>query len=424
MPKKTLNLPLSDSAIRKHAVDLNVSTLNDPRHPVRFRYRNDRSRGSWHVVRFVEGKTRWRKAANWPDVPAKTFLEQLPAVHARLLGDPAATASVGCCRDVVQVLTWFYARLESGQVLSRSRRGSALSAIRMHLRPRLEGVQVAELTAGTVDRLLVWPMLEQYKPAYVRSVLGVLKVAFSSALDLQQITVNPIAAVTFSKSTKVKIRPKGARLRHVAVVDLLDAWATAFTTQSQGIALAVMMLAHGSRISETRQARWKNVSLTAGEWFIPAADTKSKRDHILPLTPQAVAFLTRYRSVQQAQGYDGAYLFPDAARSGRPMSRSHSFAVFKGLGAGEWTSHDLRKLARTTWGELAVDSVVAKLLLNHQLTDLEATYFQTHGPHLKRKALEAWHGWLDAQGFDLLQGETVLRRPAKRVAVDPAGWLA
>ena len=423
MPKRTLNLAISEAAIKKHAADLNVSQLNDPRHPVRFRYHAARSTGSWFVVRFAAGQVKWRKAANWPDVPAKTFLEHLSAVHARLLVDPLASVTVGCCTSVGQVLAWYYDRLLTDTTLSKSRKSSVLSVIRKHLRPKLEALQLYELTAGALDKHLIWPMLEQHKPAYVRLAFGVLKLVFESAQDLQQITVNPVEHAVFSKSTNIKIRPKGARLRHVDVVELLAAWADVFATSAADVTFAMMMLGHGSRITETRLAQWRNVNLGAGEWFIPAADTKSKRDHVLPLTPQDVAFLTRYRAQQAKGGYSGGYLFPSPKRPGKPMSRTESFEVFKRLGSDRWTSHDLRKLARECWAKLKVDSLVVKLLLNHNLTDLEATYFQSRGEEIKRDALELWHGWLDSQGFDLLQGETVVRQPAKRAAVDPAGWL-
>ncbi|MGF6093149.1 site-specific integrase, partial [Pseudomonas sp. 18173] len=76
------------------------------------------------------------------------------------------------------------------------------------------------------------------------------------------------------------------------------------------------------------------------------------------------------------------------------------------------------------WANLGVDSLVGKLLLNHALTELERTYFQAMGEVVKRSALERWHGWLDAQGFDALQDKTGARRASKPVALDPAGWLA
>lgn len=424
MQKKTLRLPLSDAAIKKHAADVDVLEINDPRHPLRFRYRAGRARGSWHVVTYAQGKQKWRKAANWPDVPTRTMVDSLPKVLARMMEDPKAAATVDGWETVGQVLEWYAARLQTDNSLSKERRGSSLSAIRCQLIPALGSLHLNKLNRDTLDRHLVWHMQAEYSLSYVKSVLGVLKVVFGAALTLGKITLNPMAGVSFAHFTKAKIRPKGARLRHVDVVDLLADWADAYKADPEGVALMLLMLTHATRITETRLAKWKNLQLEACEWFIPAIDTKSKRDHVLPLTPQDVAFLTRYREDQKARGYAGAYLFPSSVQPGRSMSRSQAFGIFTRYGAGEWSSHDLRKLARTAWGELDVDGLVAKLLLNHSLTDLEATYFQSRGEVLKRNALNKWHAWLDVQGFNALHDKTSPRQAHKPVAVDPAGWLA
>ena len=418
----TLNVSLSDSVIKRYADDPTVDELNDPRHPLRFRYRNDRTKGSWHIVRHDKGDI-WRKAANWPDVPARLMIDSVPGVLARWLADPKAPATVDGWERVGQVLAWYVERLKADRALSSERRASSMSLINRQLVPALGDLHLNKLNPDTLDRHLIWHMQEEYSLGYVKSALDVLKVVFNRAWTLKKITVNPMAGVTFGNFTKAKIRPKGARLRHVAVVDLLAVWAETFVTDPAGVALMVLMLTHATRITETRLAKWKNIHLDAGEWFVPGADTKSKRDHLLPLTPQAVAFLERYRDNQKARGYAGAYLFPSTAHPGRPMSRSQAFAVFTRYGAGEWTSHDLRKLAPSIWANLGVDPLVGKLLLNHATTDLERTYFQAMGEQVKRNALERWHGWLDAQGFDALQDKTGARRAVKPAAVDPAGWL-
>lgn len=419
----TLSVTLSDAVIKRHASDPAVTELNDPRHPLRFRYRNDRSKGSWHLVLYDKGG-KWRKVANWPDVPTRFLLDSLPAVQARLLADPAASATVDGWERVGQVLEWYAERMRTDRSLSKSRRRSILSAIRCQLLPALGNLHLSKLNADTIDGHLIRHMQAEYSLAYIKSVLDVLKVVFGAALDLKKVTVNPLLGVSFKQFMKAKIKPKGARLRHVAVVDLLINWADAFAADPTAVALLVLMLTHATRITETRLAKWKNIHLEAGEWFIPAADTKSHRDHLLPLTEQAVAFLQRYRDDQKARGYVGAYLFPSSARPGLPMSRSQAFAIFTSYGAGEWTSHDLRKLAPSIWANLGVDSLVGKLLLNHALSELERTYFQALGESVKRNALERWHAWLDVQGFDALQDKTGARRTVKPVAVDPAGWLA
>jgi len=419
----TLSVALSDAVIKRHAIDPNITELKDPRHPLRFRYRNDRSKGSWHLIRFDKG-AKWKKAANWPDVPARVMLDSLPVVQARLLADPAAPATVDGWERVGQVLEWYAERLKTDNSLSKSRRASTRSAINCQLLPALGELHLNKLNADTIDGHLIQHMQAEYSLAYIKSMLDVLKVVFGVAMGLKKITVNPLLGVSFKHFTKARVKPKGARLRHVAVVDLLAEWAEAFPSDPGAVALLVVMLTHATRITETRLAKWKNIHLAAGEWFIPAADTKSHRDHLLPLTPQAVAFLQRYRDQQKARGYEGAYLFPSSTHAGRPMSRSQAFAIFTRYGAGEWTSHDLRKLAPSIWANLNVDSLVGKLLLNHALTELERTYFQALGESVKRNALERWHAWLDAQGFDALQDKTGARRAIKPTVLDPAGWLA
>jgi integrase len=420
--RKTLQVQLSDAAIKKHAADLDVAELKDPRHPLRFRYRQDRARGSWHVIRFDKG-AKWKKAGNWPDVTAKAMLDGLSKVHARLLADPLAAATVDAWETVAQVLDWYAERVKSDRHLSAERKSTKLSAIRRHLLPRLGAVRLADLNKSALDSLLYVPLQAEYSLAHVKGVFGVLKVAFRRARRLDLIAADLIADVTFGDFSKAKIKPKGARLRHVAVVELLAAWAERFEQAALDVAFAVVMLTHGTRITETRLAKWHNVNLIAGEWFIPAPDTKAKRDHVLPLTPQVVAFLTRYREWQKGKGYTGAYLFPSSTRSGQPLARGKSFDIFKRLGVGDWTSHDLRKLARTRWTELGTDSLIGKLLLNHALGDLDSTYVQTNGEALKRDALTRWHAWLDGQGFVALHDKTAARRAGEPTEAEAADWL-
>ncbi|MEE4223205.1 DnaB-like helicase C-terminal domain-containing protein [Pseudomonas viridiflava] len=42
--------------------------------------------------------------------------------------------------------------------------------------------------------------------------------------------------------------------------------------------LALMMPCHGTRLGETRLARWKNLNLTPRQWFIPVEDTRPRRN--------------------------------------------------------------------------------------------------------------------------------------------------
>jgi integrase len=404
-----------------HAADLEVGELNDPRHPLRFRYRlKDRTQGSWHVVRRGE----WKKAGNWPEINARTMLDNLPLVLSRLQVDPATVATVGAWSSVGQLLTWYAERVQVGRTLSKPRQSTVLSAIRRQLVPRLGDLPLADLNKTSVDERLYLPLQAEASLAHVRGVFAVLKLACKRAVALDRLPTDPLLGVSFGQFNKTTIKPKGARLRHSAVVDLLQRCADFSAVAHRAVALGVVMLTHGTRISETRIARWQDVDLINQEWFIPARNTKGGRDHVLPLTAQAIAFLQHYRAEQIARGYAGAFLFPAAKRTGKPMSRSEAFELFTWLGQGEWTSHDLRKLARTTWAELGVDSIIGRLLLNQALPTLELTYVQTTAMSRKREALERWHAWLDERGFTALHHATPARPAASASPVQPASAVA
>ncbi|MGL4508359.1 MAG: hypothetical protein ACRCUF_21770, partial [Aeromonas sobria] len=84
-------------------------------------------------------------------------------------------------------------------------------------------------------------------------------------------------------------------------------------------------------------------------------------------------------------------------KPGRPIGKTKANELFQVISEKAWTSHDLRKLARTVWADLGVDYIVGELLLNHTLKDLDATYIHTAMAVQKREALACYHDWLILQ---------------------------
>lgn len=402
MTSSTVYIRFSDAEIRRQAQGT-ATTLRDARYPaLRFRFHQDRTRGSWHVV----VRKVWGKAASYPDLTASAMLEALPAILQRRAEDPGARSTASGWKAVGELLTWYAERMDRDRNLSTKRKASARSILKLHLQPALGDLPLAEVSRSSLDRLLMWPLQAEYAPSFVRQVFGVLAVAFRRALELEQIASNPVAGLKFTDFVKARIRPKAARLRPAQITDLLVDLRERYAEAPPEGMLALMMLCHGCRVGETRVARWADITLDgeSPEWFLPAATTKTREEHRLPLTPQVCALLRRYRDWQQRRGYSGAYLFPGKGK--RPISDSQATDIFAGLGQGRWTSHDLRKLASTCWTDLGIDYLIGQLLLNHALRDLDVTYIHTTAAVQKRKALEQWHGWLDQQGFDQLHGWT------------------
>lgn len=409
---KTLHIRFSDAELQRLAESSVIRNVRDHRHPaLLFRFGKNRTRGSWHVVRHVDGKSPSRKLGNWPDIPAKTALELLPKKLAELAADPAALVTVTDWQRVEDLLQWYAARIERTRKLSSKWKATVRSLVACQLLPRLGSLDLQKVEPSVLDDRLIWPMQEVRSLAYTRQAFGLLKTAFRRAAKMKMLSVNPLAEVVFSDFIETPIRPKPCALRpnHLAaLVSRLSAEGARLTALCM---LPLLMLCHGTRISETRLAKWENLTLEeGGEWFLPAADTKTDSDHRLPLTRHTVALLKAYRMRQRQTGYTGAYLFPRG--DGDPITENQAQELISSLADGEWTSHDLRKIARSMWLDLGVEYFIGEMLLNHAMDDLQTAYIHTHAETLKRDALERWHLWLESSGLYFFATETAPRQPA------------
>lgn len=395
-------IAFSDAELRRRGGDLSAALLRDPRYPgLRFRFTEARPRGTWYLV----VRKRWHRIGAYPDQSVKVVLAALPEIRQRLVADNVATVSGW--EQVGELLAWFADRLERNRSLSAKRKATAKSAISRHLIPRLGGIALADVNRSTLDRDLVWPLQEQLSLEYVRLVFGLLADAFKKAQALGMIATNPMAGMRFGDFTKARIKPKTARLRAEQIEHLLTLLAEVSAQAPADAVLALLMLCHGNRVGETRMAQWPHISLATRRWYLPAEHTKTRVEHSLPLTDQVCALLTQYREFQQAQGYTGRFLFP--GRSGRCLSEKQAAEVFTRLGQGEWTSHDLRKLARGCWADLGIDYLIGELLINHAMGHNVQVYIQTTAEERKRDALEQWHAFLDSRGFERIHGKKEAR---------------
>lgn len=408
---KTLTVKLSDSEIARNAKLEHVRDLRDASHPaLHFRFAKNRARGSWYLL----NKRQWHLIGHFPDLSSKQVVAALPAVRLRVAADGAA--SVSGWVTVGELLDWFGDRMAKSRSLGGKRRSAIKSAIGCQLKPRLDDLLITDVTAQTLDKLLMWPAQEELSLSYVQQLYRLVSMAFRQARKLDLIPFNPMAELKFSNFTTARIQPKAARLRDVQLPELVALLGERFERAPGDAMLALMMLCHGTRIGETRQSRWADIALPEREWFLPAEHTKSKTELRVPLTDQVVALLRRYRDCQAAQGYAGAFLFP--SRRGKPLSDNQASAVFTRLGQGAWTSHDLRKVARTAWTDLGVDGHIGEMLLNHSLGKIASTYINTQAKEQRRLALVKWHDWLDERGFKAIHGQTDVRYEDSQNIVD------
>ena len=154
------------------------------------------------------------------------------------------------------------------------------------------------------------------------------------------------------------------------------------------------------RPGELRRAGWREISLEKAEWRIPAERMKMRKQHIVPLSRQAVELLRELAPLTN-DGSPGApaYVFPSARSRARPMSENAVLAALRRMGytKDEMTGHGFRSMASTLLHEQGWNhQVIERQLAHAERNAVSAAYnFAEHLPE-RRKMMQAWADCLDA----------------------------
>lgn len=147
------------------------------------------------------------------------------------------------------------------------------------------------------------------------------------------------------------------------------------------------------RPGELRRAEWPEIDLDGATWRIPAARMKMKREHVVPLSEQAVAVL---RALYPLTGHR-PFVF-EANRPGRPLSENTLNVALRTLGysGDEHTAHGFRSTASTLLHELGWPPDVIELQLAHaQRSQVAAAYNRSARLEERRQMMQAWADYLD-----------------------------
>ncbi|OEF50993.1 hypothetical protein A1OW_10350 [Enterovibrio norvegicus] len=385
----TPHIKLTDAAIKRQLSDEAVTELKGVGTPFILRphkQKNGRERtASWFFVVNEGNKTQRHKIGTWPALSAKVVTDMTAALSAKhAMGDPVTVTE---WHTVGQLLEWYRDRAVSDRSLSTPRKRDIKSSINRHLIPALGACRLDALTLETIDSAVVWPLQTHYTLGTVRQHFALLKRAFKQAKTLKKLVSDPLAGVVFSDFINAPIQPKPSNLKPADLAMVGDQVRTAKPFHKT---LIMLMLAHATRIGETRQLRWEHIDIEAERLIIPAALTKTRTELVIPLTPWAFAWLEQHKLYQSMWGYRGPFLFPNPTKRG-PIDTKTANEWVSAVSTGKWTAHDLRKVARTCWADMGIDYMVGECLLNHALSKLDQAYIHTHVENQKRTALTQWH---------------------------------
>ncbi len=172
------------------------------------------------------------------------------------------------------------------------------------------------------------------------------------------------------------------------------------------LALQLMALTF-VRTSELIGARWTEFDLVAAVWSIPAERVKMKTEHLVPLSPQALALLEELRPLSG----QSAYLFPGRNRDKPISNNTMLFALYRMGYKGRMTGHGFRAVASTILNESGFrPDVIERQLAHCERDEVRGAYNRAEYLPERRKLMQWWGAYLEG----VKAGAEVV--PFKRVA--------
>lgn len=159
-----------------------------------------------------------------------------------------------------------------------------------------------------------------------------------------------------------------------------------------------LLFVTAQRLREVAGMRWSEVDLDEKHWVLPTERTKSKRAHIVPLSPLALEIL------ETLPRFSGDFIFTTTAGerpiSGFSKAKKRIDGLLKDLADGKpdefsevdsWRFHDLRRTAGTGMAKLGIPKEIRARVLNHANKGVTDEIYNEYD-YLPEKchALDAW----------------------------------
>ncbi len=251
---------------------------------------------------------------------------------------------------------------------------------------------LGKIRLDKIERSHVTKVLDQIgpdKPALPRNLFVLMRTMFNWAVDRGDLEKSPMTGMR---------RPSAPAERHHILSDdeVIAVALAAFQIGTIWGGLIHMLLWTGQRLREVAEADWSEFDQDKRVWTIPAARTKNRREHTVPLN--RAACITLSEVAKSGAWPVSGYVF--SHKAGRPVSgfsrmkrKLDKEVASTGENVRPWRLHDLRRTVATNMQRLGVRFEVTEAILNHvSITQSGvASVYQRHDwAEEKRAAMDAW----------------------------------
>ena len=268
-------------------------------------------------------------------------------------------------------------------------------AIRLYILPALKTLKVVEVTFDDVSKL--HRKIGQDHPIRANRVVALLSKMFALSqrwYERQLPTGERVPVRTDNPARGIARNAETNRKRYLKADELARLMATlAGHPDQQAANIIRLLLLTGARSGEALAARWGQFNLEDGVWTKPAATTKQKTEHEIPLSAAARQLLSELYAARAAE-----YVFPGRHGVGHRVDLKKPWAaICKAADLKGVRVHDLRHTYASMLVSGGQSLPIIGALLGHTQPNTTARYAHLFDDPL-RKATETVGAIVDGAG--------------------------
>lgn len=278
---------------------------------------------------------------------------------------------------------WFAIKKTSG--ISEVHADDIWRSLERDVLPVIGQTPVMELKAHTLIAAL--------EPVRARGALETLRRLTQRINEVMAFAVNSglLDANPASTIGKVFEKPKKqhmATIRPERIPELMQRFENTNLTLMTRLLLKWQLLTL-VRPGEAAGTMWCEIDMEKKLWIIPPERMKKRREHQVPLSPQAIAVLEQLKPLSS----HSPFVFPGRVKRGQSMNSETVNKALRRMGyTGELVSHGLRALGSTALNEAGFQPDIIEAVLAHADTNQTRAAYNRSTYLMQRVEVMAWWG--------------------------------
>lgn len=339
----------------------------------------------WRCAYRLDGRQQTASFGAYPAVSLQEARQRREDLKARLrAGEPVKEArqKAGMTLDQAHDAYWSGRKDLSASYLDNERR-----AYEMHVQPHLGSRIMRDIARA--DLLATLNILDAAgKHDYVRKVRMWLAQLWDWAIEQEQASENPVRTIKPQRAFGKR------QVEHFAALEIRDIPAfmerLSYEAELQSVLACKLLALTWVRTQELRMMEWSEIE--GDLWRIPEGKMKRRREHLVPLSRQAIELLDKLK----ARSRGSRYVFPNDRRLDRPMSENSVLYLIGRIGyKRQMTGHGFRSVGSTWANENGFNADAIERQLAHAPDDkVRAVYLRSEFMPERRRMLQAWADWL------------------------------